>query len=108
MPKIPASTHAIEAEIANRFILSSVPLSRSLSFHHHGVVAGARLRRYLENEEQRNDGERCDQQQLVVVDICDDLCLARDHRIESCASGLGHGIPESRNGWILELPINRR
>jgi len=38
-----------------------------------------------EDNEQWNRGKRCDQEQLVVVDVRDDLCLLREDLVERSA-----------------------
>ena len=56
----------------------------------------------MEDDEQRDHGERRDHQQLVVVDVGDDLRLPRDDGIERGASGRGQRIPELCDRGIIE------
>src|SRR5712671_5505358 len=71
------------------------------SFHGDRVIPTA-AGRLLEDEEQRDHGERRDHQQLEIIDICNDLGLRRDHGIEGGASAIRGRIPELRDGRGFE------
>jgi len=58
----------------------------------------------LKDDEKRDDDQRGDHQQLVIVDIGDDLRLLRDHGID----GGGERIPELGNGRVLKDSIDGR
>jgi hypothetical protein len=61
---------------------------------------------FLEDEEQRNQGERGDHQELVVIDVSNDLCLLRDQSVERRPPGSGKGAQELRSGGTLECAID--
>jgi len=61
-------------------------------FHHDRVIRAAPAGRLLEDDEQREHGERRDHQQLVVVYVSDDLRLLGDDGIE-------RGAPAAVSGF---------
>ena len=70
------------------------------------MILAAPAGRALEDNEQRDHGERRDHQQLVIVDIGNDLRLLRDRGVERGASGCGEWIPKTRDAWVGENPID--
>lgn len=63
--------------------------------------------RFFENDEQRKQGQRSDQQQLVIINISDDLRLLCDQGIERRSAGGSKWAQERRNARILEGAIDR-
>jgi hypothetical protein len=81
------------------------PATLQMSFYRDRMVLAAAVGRLLEDDEQRDHGERRDHQQFVIIDVCNDLRLLRDHGIECGASGGGKRIPELCDGWIGEVSV---
>jgi hypothetical protein len=65
-------------------------------------------RRLRKDNEQRNHRERCDHQQLVIVNIGNDLRLPRNNRIQCSASGSTERVSKLCNRRVLKPTINRR
>ena len=70
-------------------------------------MASAATGSLLEDDEQREHGQRRDHQQLVVVDVRDDLRLTRNERVEGGTAGGCNGIQELRDRRLLEGAIDR-
>ncbi len=79
-----------------------------MSFHDERVVFAAAIGRLLEDDEQWDHDERRDHQQLEIIDVGNDLPLARDHGIECGATGVGKWIPELCDGRAFEHPVHAR
>ncbi len=73
----------------------------------HDSCMSWRPARFFENDEQRKQGQRSNQQHLVIVNISNDLRLLRDQGVERRSAGGGKWAQEWRNARILEGAIDR-
>ena len=78
-----------------------------LSLHDLRVIRRDVARWSREDDEQRDHRERCDHQQLVIVNIGDDLGLAGHDSIESGASSSSNWVPKLPDRRVLKRTIDR-